>query len=124
RDNPADCWSARDTDKAREKLVTMQKAALRLDILILIDATESMEPYFVSTVDAIRHFVEKAAEPNNLEIDIRFGISLYGDYRSEQASVDNIDYREIVPFFRPSPNTLYQIPLIRTRGPIGAVRWT
>ena len=108
RDNPADCWSARDTDKAREKLVTMQKAALRLDILILIDATESMEPYFLSTVAAIRHFVEKAAaaEPTKLELDIRFGISLYGDYRSEQASVDNIDYREIVPFFRPSPNTL------------------
>jgi len=55
-------------------LLALKKAALRLDILILIDATESMEPYFLSTVAAIRHFVEKAAAAEYL----KRGIPLHG----------------------------------------------
>jgi len=82
----------------------MEIAAGRMDVLFLVDATESMDPYFGATVKAIRQYIEKHSGGNrsDIDIDVRFGISLYGDYRSQIASVDTVSYAEAVPFFRPA----------------------
>jgi hypothetical protein len=107
KDNPADCMSARQIDLQREKVASAEKAAFRMDILILIDATESMDPYFASTVRTIERLI-KFTEDDAIRkaFDLRFGISLYGDYQTGEASADKVDYREIVPFFKPLPGSL------------------
>jgi hypothetical protein len=37
--------SARQIDVQREKIANAEMAAMKIDVLILIDATESMDPY-------------------------------------------------------------------------------
>jgi hypothetical protein len=107
KDNPADCLSARQIDLKREKVATLEKSALRMDILILIDATESMDPYFASTVHTIERLIKLTEEEGIRTLfDLRFGISLYGDYQTGEANADKVDYREIVPFFKPAPGPL------------------
>ena len=104
KDNPADCLEAREIDRQREKVANAEKAVTKIDILILIDATESMDPYFASTVRTIEDFVKKTEiEDVRKRYDLRFGISLYGDYTGESANIRDVEYREIVPYFRPAP---------------------
>lgn len=107
KDNPADCLSARQIDVERQKVTKAEKAAMKMDTLIVIDATESMDPYLGSTVHTIERFMKMAeGEDIRKTFDLRFGISLYGDYQSEQASYDQVNFREIVPFFKPTPGPL------------------
>jgi hypothetical protein len=104
KDNRTDCMSARQIDLQREKIANAEIASMKMDILILIDATESMDPYLPSTVKTIDLFVSKAGEEDiRRRYDLRFGISLYGDYQTQEATYDKVDYREIVPFFKPGP---------------------
>jgi hypothetical protein len=121
KSNRNDCLEARDIDRYREKVATAQRAAKRMDVLILIDATESMEPYFISTVTAIQHFVNKAGELGD-KVDIRFGISLYGDYRGNNPSIGTVDYHDAVPFFRATPGTVGSAsPLVVLGNPAGLI---
>jgi len=107
RDNPADCFSPRQIDAQRQKIATAEAAAWKIDILILIDATESMDPNFPSTVSTIERFLKLTEDaPVRDSYDLHFGISLYGDYQDDESSLDKVDYQQIVPFFRPSPGEM------------------
>lgn len=104
KDNPQDCLSARQIDLKRAQVLDVENAVLRLDILILIDATESMDPYFASTVRTIESLIRQTEDDRvRKEYDLRFAIGLYGDYQTSEASFGKVDYREIVPFFHPKP---------------------
>jgi hypothetical protein len=104
KDNPQDCLSARQMDLKRAQVVDVENAVLRLDILILIDATESMDPYFASTVRTIESLIKQTEDDRiRKEYDLRFAIGLYGDYQTSEADFSKVDYREIVPFFHPKP---------------------
>lgn len=107
KDNPQDCMSARQIDLKRAQVVNVENAVLRIDILILIDATESMDPYFASTVRTIEGLIKQTENDKiRKEYDLRFAISLYGDYQTGEANISKVDYREIVPFFKPVPGPL------------------
>jgi hypothetical protein len=115
KDNPADCLSARQIDAKRQQVTTVTKAAAKADILILIDATESMDPFLPSTVRTINKFVTMAENEDVRKlVDLRFAISSYGDYQGEEASVDKVDYQEIVPFFKPVPGMLGSASMLQT----------
>ena len=104
KDNPQDCLSARQMDLRRAQVVNVENAILKLDILILIDATESMDPYFASTVRTIESLIKMTEDDKIREkFDLRFAIGLYGDYQTGEANFNKVDYREIVPFFHPKP---------------------
>lgn len=104
RKDTGDCILARQIDAERQKMVNAEKAAMKIDVLILIDATESMDPYLPITVKTIDQFLKRAADVRG-EYDLRFAISLYGDYQSQEANYEKVDYRPIVPFFKPGPGS-------------------
>jgi hypothetical protein len=102
-----DCISARQVDVQREKIANAESSILRMDILILIDATESMDPYLAAAVHTIEHLVhETESDQIRQRYDLRFAISLYGDYPSNEADYTKVDFLEIVQFFRPTPGLL------------------
>jgi hypothetical protein len=62
-------------------------------------------------------FVLHYLQPEDLFVDIGANIGSYTLLASGAVGTRTIA-------FEPVPQTLYQVPLIRTRAPIGAIRWT
>ncbi|NPU13068.1 VWA domain-containing protein [Bradyrhizobium sp. 83002] len=57
------------------------KRASNIDVLFVVDATESMGPYFKAVVAAIRARVNQVAAKGDLQL--RYSIALYGDYNEK-----------------------------------------
>jgi hypothetical protein len=63
------------------------RAISNVDVLFVVDATESMGPYLQSVVRAITQHVEKATA--NREWSFRYSVVVYGDYnRNRQGGLD------------------------------------
>lgn len=75
------------------RLGQVVRAISKIDVLFVVDATESMGPYVRSVVAAIRRHVAEAAARN--EWSLRYSVVFYGDYNRK---VDGgLDYYS-VPF--------------------------
>jgi hypothetical protein len=60
--------------------LTVKKAS-NIDVLFVVDATESMGPYFKAIVAAIRARVNQVAVKGDLQL--KYSIALYGDYNEK-----------------------------------------
>ena len=67
-------------DAARQRLGDQIRKLAGIDVLFVIDATESMLQYFPIIADAVQDFVAGAGD--DLEQKIQFGMAVYGDYDS------------------------------------------
>jgi hypothetical protein len=89
RPGAVDCKSASDLEKELREYAERLERLKRLDIVFLIDATESMGEYFPSTAAAVRRFARQMLgtpdQPNPLSI--RFAAYVYGDYLSSTADL-------------------------------------
>jgi hypothetical protein len=65
-----------------------------MDILFVIDGTESMTKYFAPVVDAVR----QAMIDEKLAGIVRFAANVYGDYKDSSASLDKLNLDAVVPF--------------------------
>lgn len=97
------CLDALEVERLRVAYEERLESLKRIDILFLMDATESMNQYFVPTAAAIRSFAAKyqgtVASPS--ELDLRVGVSIYGDYGAGIPSPETVAYREIATFQDP-----------------------
>lgn len=85
-----------------------------IDILFVIDSTESMERYFPHVVTAVKNFLDG---PQVDASRVRFSVTLYGDYRNESAnSYNDIDFETVVPFGAPANGAEMQT-LLRRKQP-------
>lgn len=84
------------------KIGQLVKDSKNIDILFLIDNTESMTKYFKPIANAVsswsnmlhKHFTDKA-----IDGEIRFGAAIYGDYNdASNISVNNFDYTKLTRF--------------------------
>jgi len=100
RPGTQDCLSAEETEKARRELQARIDSQRRIDILFLIDATESMDVYFASTAAAIRRFAQTELMSINREasLSLRVSVAAYGDYKDLAANPATVDYEKIVEF--------------------------
>src|SRR5256885_1138766 len=88
---------SRSTKRSRRhasaRLGQAVRAISNIDVLFVVDATESMGPYLRSVVRALQKHVERAMA--NLEWSFRYSVVLYGDYNSKRQG--GLDYYAI-PF--------------------------
>ena len=113
--NTTDCLEARDIDRTREKIATAQRAATRMDILILIDATDSMEQYLPSTVSAIQHFVKEAGDTGEDRSTLGSASAFMAATVPRFRACSTVDFNSVVQFFRATPST------VGPTGPLGVL---
>jgi hypothetical protein len=107
------CKTAGEHDEARTDLDDRMRKLATVDIVFLIDATESMEPYFPAVREAINQFVR---EINTDGMSIRVGVAIYGDYEGEVADFHQVQYAILVPMTDPKSQDfrrLDQVPMFR-----------
>jgi hypothetical protein len=92
------CRTPIDQDQARAELDERTRKLSTVDVLFLIDATESMEPYFPATREAIQRFVR---DINTDGMSIRVGAAIYGDYEGQEADVGKVQYAIVVSLTDP-----------------------
>jgi hypothetical protein len=89
------CISAREIAMRRGQLGEAIKNTEHIDILFVIDATESMDKYFKPVVKAVQSFATEIASNVN---KVRFSVVAYGDYHSREYNQDKIQFLRAVPF--------------------------
>ncbi len=102
REGKQDCISA-DQLEERQRLYQEKVEGLRkIDVLFLIDGTESMDEYFGATAKAIQQFIQdRFAELSQKGVSLRVSVATYGDYDGPAADVSRVYYEELVPFYDP-----------------------
>ena len=72
----------------------IQEAVKNVDILFVLDNTLSMTEYFPYVVNGVRKSTEIIKSFNDeYQIGVRYGAAVYGDYRDNEASIDNMDFQ-------------------------------
>jgi hypothetical protein len=100
-----DCETADASDKfgsaqigdLMSKIGEIVRTAGQIDVMFVIDNTDSMSQYFSPIARAVSRWAKAAAgkQPGR----IRFGASIYGDYRDRlRPSIENMDFRLIAQF--------------------------
>jgi hypothetical protein len=79
-----------DIDERRRRLKN-------IDIMFLMDATQSMEPYFPAARQALEAFVGKLHEQQRTN-NIRAGITIYGDYTTDEPDTRELQYNTLLVF--------------------------
>lgn len=93
-----ECISARDFAIRRDDIGQRIDEITNIDILFVIDATESMRRYFPHVVTAVQRFVQGLAEDRRR---VRFSVTVYGDYEAAylgQINEDTGQFARVVPF--------------------------
>jgi hypothetical protein len=87
RDGRSGCIPEPQIKDEIARLGQVVRAISNIDVLFVIDATESMGPYLQAVVAAIRRHVTEAQTRN--EWSLRYSIVLYGDYnRKKEGGLD------------------------------------
>ena len=74
----------------------------RVDLLILIGATESMQPYFSAVADAVAEFARaQVAARAETPLDLRVSFAVYGDYETPVASPQSVAFETVARFHDP-----------------------
>jgi hypothetical protein len=66
-----------------------------IDVLFVVDATESMDKYFRPTAEAVKNLAEQMT---GAERRIRFEAVVYGDYKTEVGIPANVQFERVAPF--------------------------
>lgn len=80
----------------QSKIADALRAMQNMDILFLIDATESMEPYFSAVAGAV---TETVYAQYSDKINIRLGVSMYSDFFQKDCKSSDcpIQYKQAIP---------------------------
>lgn len=99
-----ECTSAEARDAETNATAGRRAEFNNVDIIILIDRSRSMGPYFRSTAEAIREFVRDLRLSQTVfgESTLRLGVMAYSDYQTPIANWEDkaLDYVTVVPFHR------------------------
>ncbi|MEL6375187.1 MAG: hypothetical protein AAFR04_14605 [Pseudomonadota bacterium] len=99
----SECLTRAQASQQRHDFARVRKLAGNVDILFVIDATESMRPYFRPIVQGVRDALEEAKKRADKgrrgsgTSRIRVAAAVYGDYKSSRADADNMDF-ELIDF--------------------------
>jgi hypothetical protein len=94
----AACTSRIDAPEVFSRMGEIGEAIYRsqgVDVLFVIDGTESMDRYYPPVIDAVRSVVERARREN---LRMRFSVATYGDYIGSTGSPENVQYLTVAPF--------------------------
>jgi len=94
-----DCKSAIDHGSARYAIDQQLREFATIDVMFLIDATTSMDPYFPAARQGVQKFVR---EMNTDGLTIRVGAAIYGDYETDVPDTKAMQYATIVSLTQPS----------------------
>lgn len=113
------CVSAEVLDQRRRELDARIGRLKTVDVLLLIDGTESMEPYLRAAAAAVANVVSSTSSRQDLrELTLRVGAFVYGDYRG---NVSDQAFEPIVPLLDPrglpggGMDALAKVDAIRTK---------
>jgi len=103
----ADCLSAEEFEERRREYQRRVDSLNNVDILLLMDATESMDQYFSPTAEAVAAFAEETLSRTNFVDETRMRVSafVYGDYQSGKADIEDITFLNVMPWHAPAPNS-------------------
>jgi hypothetical protein len=89
-----DCDQSAKINDQLSKLGEIVRTAGQIDIMFVIDNTQSMDQYFAPIARAVSRWARETSAKRGGRI--RFGASIYGDYKSARSpSIDNMDFRII-----------------------------
>jgi hypothetical protein len=94
----AACTSPMDAPTVFAKMGELGEAIYRsqgIDVLFVVDGTESMDRYYPPVIDAVRAVAERARRQN---LRMRFSVATYGDYLGSTGSPENVQYLTVAPF--------------------------
>ncbi len=95
RKNRLECRSSAQLDEDRNKINISRERLRNVDILFLIDNSESMSEYFGAAGQAISQYVSKL---DTSSLNVRIGAASYGDYKNGRATLDTVQFRRIARF--------------------------
>jgi hypothetical protein len=90
-----DCIDAGELERRRRVLDDRIRRYKNVDIMFLVDGTESMEPYLRATASAVAELARRPP-PKTRELRLKLGAFAYGDYRTNQAQLDNVAFMQVV----------------------------
>lgn len=91
KDGSEDCSDA--TGEAGARIDKLKN----VDVMFVVDATKSMEPYFPATRAAIEQVVRKLND-NPKNADLRIAVVTYGDYETNVADPQKLDFFPVMSF--------------------------
>ena len=98
-DSPNECIDSSQYDQIIGEVHRAIERYRNIDIVFLIDGSESMEQYFRPVTNAV---IKLAKHYDTSEDrDVRVAVVLYEDYLSTDISLGNVDYRPVVPLHDP-----------------------
>ena len=103
----ADCLSAEEFEERRREYQRIVDSLNNIDILLLLDSTESMDRYFTPTAEAVGAFAEETLTGDTLADAARIRVSafVYGDYNSGKADIEDITFLNVMPWHQPTKNS-------------------
>ena len=73
----------------KKKIQKLKEKQKNINILFVVDGTESMKPYYPEVRKSIKDIIE-SQELKNDETSLRFGLSIYRDYPDKEEKFENI----------------------------------
>lgn len=103
----ANCLSSEQYEKERRKYQALVDSLNNVDIILLMDATESMDQYFPATADAVIEFSKKTLSNSQITDanKLRVKTIVYGDYQKGRALVDEVYFKTLSRWHFPSRET-------------------
>ena len=95
-----DCISSYDVDTLRQGAARAEEKAHNIDILFVVDGTESMEPYLKPIAGALGRFISNF-DKQKAGRSVHFGLYTYGDYIG--SGTDKIDGKLDIGFAEAGP---------------------
>ena len=74
------------------------KRLRNVDVMFVMDATQSMDPYFPAARKALEQFVSQLQQSQDTGVTVRVAVHIYGDYKGNEADPKSIDYLAVIPF--------------------------
>jgi hypothetical protein len=94
RNRPQDCISPSEVDDRRREIVNAEQHLHNIDVLFLIDATDSMNKYFPIAAAAVSKFADSLAErAGQRPPSVFVGAAIYGDYKESRSAVETVDHQ-------------------------------
>ena len=95
-----DCDQSAKINDQLSKIGEIVRSAEQIDVMFVIDNSASMEQYFAPIARAVSRWAKETStklQSSGKKLGrIRFGASVYGDYKStKQPAIDNMDFRLI-----------------------------
>ena len=93
-----DCRSAVDFLTWQGQMASMMRGLRSVDVVFVIDGSESMEEYFNPVLEAVKEF---AGSLSGSGVNARFAAVTYSDYLGQEGTSENLSYSVIADFGQP-----------------------